>query len=80
MSELEPHGFEVILPSIDSSAEVISGCDAFLVLIIHLVILFWLALWFAGELVHRWVQDPFATAVFVSVVHAWVLATMLVTT
>lgn len=33
MSELEPHGFEVILPSIDSSAEVISGCDAFLVLI-----------------------------------------------
>ena len=52
--------------------------DAFLVLIIHFVVLFWIALWFAGELLRRRTQDPFATAVFVALVQAWVFAAIFV--
>lgn len=51
---------------------------AFLVLIIHFVVIFWIALWFAGELLRRRTQDPFATAIFTAVVQAWVFAAIFV--
>ena len=57
----------------------VNRSDAFLVLIIHLVVLFWVALWFAAEVVHRHTQDPLATAVFSSIVQAWIFAAMFVT-
>jgi hypothetical protein len=57
----------------------VNRSDAFLVLILHLVVLFWVALWFAAEVVHRHTQDPFATAVFSSIVQAWIFAAMFVT-
>jgi hypothetical protein len=54
--------------------------SAFLVLIIHFVVLFWIALWFAGELFRRRTQDALATAVFTALVQAWLFAAMFVLT
>jgi heme/copper-type cytochrome/quinol oxidase subunit 4 len=52
--------------------------DAFLVLVIHFVVLFWIALWFAGEWLRRQTQDPLATAIFIALVQAWVFAAIFV--
>jgi len=52
--------------------------DAFLALIVHFVVLFWIGLWLAGELLRRNIQDPLATAVFTAVVQAWVFAAIFV--
>ena len=56
----------------------INRSDAFLVLIIHFVVLFWIGLWFAGEWLRRNTQDPLATAIFIAVVQAWVFAAVFV--
>jgi hypothetical protein len=52
--------------------------DAFVGLIIHFIVLFWIALWFAGELVRRNIQNPAATGIFMAVVQAWVFAAVFV--
>jgi pimeloyl-ACP methyl ester carboxylesterase len=52
----------------------------FVVLIIHLVMLFWIGLWFIAAGFRRHTQDPLATAVLISVIQAWFLAAALVTT
>lgn len=52
--------------------------DAFLVLVIHVVISFWIALWFATEAVHRNTDDPFAAALFASLVQGWAFAAVFV--
>jgi hypothetical protein len=52
---------------------------AFLVLIIHLVVLFWMLLWFAAELVHRNTQSATAAALFAATVQGWVFAAFFVT-
>ena len=52
--------------------------DDFLVLIIHFIVLFWIGLWFAGELLRRHTQDALATAVFTAIVQAWVFAAVFV--
>jgi alpha-beta hydrolase superfamily lysophospholipase len=54
--------------------------DAFVVLTLHLVILFWMFLWFAGEVVRRHTQDPLSTAVFCALVQGWVFAAIFVIT
>jgi hypothetical protein len=53
--------------------------DAFVVLLIHLVILFWIGLWFATGLVHKHLQNPAAAALFAAVVQGWAFAALFVT-
>ena len=48
--------------------------DAFLVLIAHLIVFFWIALWFGAHVVHRHTQDPFAAALFAALVQGWAFA------
>jgi pimeloyl-ACP methyl ester carboxylesterase len=62
-----------------TAALTVSRADAFLGLIIHLIAAFLIVLWFAGELVRRQVQDPIATAFFISVVYGWAAAALFVT-
>jgi len=47
---------------------------AFLVLIAHLMVFFWLGLWFAAYVVHRHTQDSFAAALFAALVQGWAFA------
>jgi pimeloyl-ACP methyl ester carboxylesterase len=47
---------------------------AFLVLIAHLMVFFWLALWFGAYVVHRHTQDSFAAALFAALVQGWAFA------
>jgi hypothetical protein len=54
--------------------------DAFLILIIHFIVLLWLALWFAGEFLRRKTQDALGTAMFIAVVQAWIFAALFVRT
>jgi hypothetical protein len=51
---------------------------AFLGLIIHFLVLLWMALWITGELMRRNVQNRFATALFVAVIQAWIYTAMFV--
>jgi dienelactone hydrolase len=53
---------------------------AFLLLLILVLVIFWIALWCAGELVYRRTADPLATAIFLSLMQGWVFAAVLVTT
>src|SRR5206468_1627878 len=53
--------------------------DAFLVLIAHMIALFWIALWLATDVVHRNTQDPLAAAVFAALVQGWAFAAWFVT-
>ena len=53
--------------------------DAFLVLIAHLMALFWIVLWFATDVVYRHTQDPFAAAVFAALVQGWAFSAWFVT-
>jgi pimeloyl-ACP methyl ester carboxylesterase len=48
--------------------------EAFLVMIAHLMVFFWLALWFGASVVHRHTQDPFAAALFAALVQGWAFA------
>ena len=52
----------------------------FLILITHLVVIFWIILWFLAGLVYRRTQDRLATALFASIVQAWFFAAIFVTT
>jgi hypothetical protein len=47
-------------------------------LLIHFVVLFWVALWLLGELVRRSIQNVVATGIFMAVVQAWVFAAVFV--
>jgi pimeloyl-ACP methyl ester carboxylesterase len=53
--------------------------SAFLLLIMHIIVLFWMVLWIAGGLIRRRTQDPLATAVFISILQAWFFAALFVT-
>lgn len=53
---------------------------SFLLLIVHILVIFWIVLWFLGGLVYRRTKDPLATAVFTSILQAWVFAALFVTT
>jgi hypothetical protein len=53
--------------------------DAFVVLIIHLVVLFWAGLWFATELVHRQTRNGYAAALFATLIQGWAFAALFVT-
>ena len=52
---------------------------SFLLLMVHIMVVFWLAVWIAGGLVYRRTQDQLATAVFASIVQAWIFAALFVT-
>jgi hypothetical protein len=52
---------------------------SFLLLIVHILVIFWIVLWFLGGLVYRRTKDPLATAVFTSILQAWVFAALFVT-
>jgi hypothetical protein len=54
--------------------------SAFLLLVMHIIVVFWILLWLAGGLVRRRTQDPLATAVFISILQAWFFAALFVTT
>lgn len=53
--------------------------SAFLVLLLALLPLFWLALWFFTGLVRRNIQNPAATALFAALVQGWMFAAWFVT-
>ncbi len=53
--------------------------DSFLVLILGLIVLFWIALWLCTELVSRRVQNPIAAALFAALVQGWMFAAWFVT-
>jgi hypothetical protein len=52
---------------------------AFLLLLTHLIILFWIFLWFAAGLVRRR-TDPFAAALFAAILQGWLFAALFITT
>jgi hypothetical protein len=51
----------------------------FLVLIVPLITIFWIALWFATGVVHRHTQSPLAAALFATLVQGWAFASWFVT-
>jgi hypothetical protein len=65
--------------SISTGTLVFNREDAFLVLIIHLVVLFWIGLWFATELVHRHTQNAYAAAFFAALIQGWAFAALFIT-
>ena len=52
--------------------------SAFLLLIVPLITVFWVALWLAAGLVHRHTQSALAAAVFAALVQGWVFAALFV--
>jgi hypothetical protein len=52
--------------------------SAFLVLLVHMIVLFWIALWFAAGWV-RTRTDAFSAALFASAIQAWVFSAVFVT-
>jgi hypothetical protein len=50
-----------------------------IVILLHLVILFWMLLWLAGEFVRARIQDPLATALFGAIVQGWLYAAVFIT-
>jgi hypothetical protein len=48
--------------------------NGLLVIITHLIVLFWAGLWFLTGFVRRYVKDPVAAAVFASLVQGWLFA------
>jgi hypothetical protein len=53
--------------------------SAFLVLLLGLLLLFWVALWLFTSLVRRNVQNSAATALFAALVQGWMFAAWFVT-
>jgi hypothetical protein len=53
--------------------------DAFLVLLAHLIVSFWVFLWLATEIVYRHTRDPLASALFAALVQGWAFAAWFVT-
>jgi uncharacterized membrane-anchored protein YitT (DUF2179 family) len=58
---------------------IVNRQSAFLVLLGHLVVLFWIALWFVTWAVRKR-TDPVTAAVFASIVQGWGFAAIFVTT
>lgn len=52
---------------------------AFLILIAHLIVAFWMGLWLAISVVHRHTRDPLASALFGAIVQGWAFAAWFVT-
>jgi hypothetical protein len=52
--------------------------SAFLLLIVPLITVFWIALWFAAGIVHRHTQSGLAAAVFAALVQGWAFAALFV--
>jgi pimeloyl-ACP methyl ester carboxylesterase len=53
--------------------------SAFLVLLLGMILLFWIALWFFTDLVRRNVHNPAAAALFAALVQGWMFAAWFVT-
>jgi hypothetical protein len=56
----------------------LNRADAFLVLVVHFIVLLWIGLWLAGELMRRQTQDPLATGVFAALIQGWIFAAIFV--
>ena len=52
--------------------------DSFLVLIMHLIVLFWIALWWVSGFVARVADEPAAAALFAALVQGWAFAAVFV--
>ena len=53
---------------------------AFLVIVTHLMILFWIGLWMLTGVVRRRTGDPLAAAIFASLIQGWLFAAWFITT
>jgi pimeloyl-ACP methyl ester carboxylesterase len=51
----------------------------FLVLVIHVITFFWIALWVLAGIVRRNTEGPFAAAIFASLVQGWMFAAWFIT-
>ena len=56
----------------------LNTADSFLVLIMHMIVLFWLVLWVVSGFVARATGEPAPTALFAALVHGWALAAIFV--
>jgi pimeloyl-ACP methyl ester carboxylesterase len=54
--------------------------SAFLVIVTHLLVLFWIALWFLTGLVRRHTRDPWAASLFACLVQGWIFAAWFINT
>ena len=52
---------------------------SFLVLIMHLIVVFWLVLWWLAGFVHRATAEPAAAALFAALVQGWAFSALFVT-
>ena len=69
----------ILLGSIAASGVMILNREsAFLVLLIHMIILFWIALWFAAGWV-RGRTDAVSAALFAAMIQAWIFSALFVT-
>ena len=68
----------IIWASVVSSALLWERNAAFLVLIMHMIVAFWILLWLAGGIVYRSTRDPVAVALFIALVQAWLFASLFV--
>jgi hypothetical protein len=53
--------------------------NAFLLMILPILLIFWIGLWFATGVVHRHTESPIAAALFAALVQGWVFAAFFVT-
>jgi hypothetical protein len=60
-----------------SGALILNRQAAFLLLLAHLAVLFWIVLWFAGGEVRKR-SDPFTAACFAAIVQGWFFAALFV--
>src|SRR5262249_51541187 len=68
----------IVWATVITSALLWNPHSEFLLLILHIIVVFWILLWFAGGVVYRRIQDPFAVALFISLVQAWFFASLFV--
>jgi hypothetical protein len=47
---------------------------AFLLLIVPLILVFWVGLWFAAGVIHRYTQNAFSAALFAAIIQGWMFA------
>jgi hypothetical protein len=68
-----------VLSAVAITAALVWNREAvFLALIIHLLLILWMALWFCAGTLYRRTADPFSAAFFVSLLQAWLFASLFV--
>ena len=70
----------VIGAAILSGALILNRESGFLVLITHLLVMYWIALWILTDLIRRRFGNPWTAALFAALTQGWLFAAWFVTT